>query len=233
MINSNLNFSACLSCHFVPFCASNGNARSQAHEINASVKRLRQLKRKEVLYLPQNKFQNFYAIQKGALKTYQLEANGKELIRGFYFAGEILGYEAIASGHYLFSAVALTDTLICEIPYDNFLKLVRNKPALQKHSLFLISKQLSAGAYLAATTAEQRLAAFLLDLSKRLHHDEIHLTFNLPISRQDIGNYLRLTAETISRLFSRLQQNRILTISQKKLQIREPEKLQLIAEGLL
>jgi CRP/FNR family transcriptional regulator len=195
------------------------------------VKRLLKLKRKEVLYLPQHKFQNFYAIQKGALKTYQQEANGKELIRGFYFAGEILGYEAIATGHYLFSAAALTDTLICEVPYDDFLKLVHAKPALQKHSLYLISQQLHSGSYLASTTAEQRLAAFLLDLSKRLR-PEAPSVFNLFLSRQDIGSYLSLTAETISRLLSKLQKNQILKITQKRLQILEPDQLQLIAEGL-
>lgn len=233
MINSNLNFSACCDCHFVPFCAFAKATQPERPGAKGAIKHLRQLKRHEILYLPKNKFYNFYAIQKGALKTFQLEANGKELIRGFYFAGEILGYEAIATGHYLFSALALTDTLVCEIPYDNFLKIVNAKPALQKHSLYLISKQLTAGSYLAASTAEQRLAAFLLDLAKRLHPIETKLTFNLPLSRQDIGNYLRLTAETISRMFSRLQKNKILTITQKKLHILDLEKLQLIADGLL
>lgn len=199
---------------------------------NASQQHLRRLKRKEVLHLPQNKFQNFYAIQQGALKTYQVEANGKELIRGFYFSNEILGYEAIATGHYLFSAAALTDTVICEVPYDNFLKLVHSEPSLQKHSLHLISKQLNAGSYLASTTADQRLAAFLLDLSTRLPHSKTELDFILPISREDIGNYLRLTAETISRILSRLQKTKVLVITQKRVQILNPAKLQRMADGL-
>jgi CRP/FNR family transcriptional regulator len=233
MDNTNFTFAACLGCHFVPFCATECKPKPETKQINFSVKRLLQLKRKEVLCLPQHKFQNFYAIQKGALKTYQMEATGKELIRGFYFAGEILGYEAIATGHYLFSAIALTDTLICEIPYDNFLKQVHSDPSLQKHSLHLISQQLNAGSYLASTTAEQRLAAFLIDLSRRLHPTEGPTVFNLPLSRQDIGSYLRLTAETISRLLSKLQKIKVLVINQKRLHILEPEKLQLIAEGLL
>lgn len=233
MVNSNLTFAACLGCHFVPFCANEGNRQPDKNQINFSVKRLLTLKRKEVLYLPKSKFQNFYGIQKGALKTFQMEATGKELIRGFYFAGEILGYEAIATGQYLFSAMALTDTLICEIPYDNFLKLVHSRPSLQKHSLYLISKQLNAGSYLAATTAEQRLAAFLIDLSQRLRPVDGKALFNLPLSRQDVGSYLRLTAETISRLLTKLQKSQLISISQKQLHILKPEKLQLLADGLI
>jgi len=232
MHKTNLTFTACIGCHFVPFCAAEDGKPAAAQHINFSVKRLLKLQRKQALYLPKNKLLSFYAIQEGALKTYQMEASGKELIRGFYFPGEILGYEAIATGHYLVSAVALTDTVICEIPYDNFLKRVHAKPELQKHSLYLISKQLNAGAYLALTSAEQRLAAFLIDLSKRLRPVEAPAVFNLPLSRQDIGNHLRLTAETISRLLSRLQRNKVLTITQKKLTILEAEKLQQLAEGL-
>jgi len=233
MDNFNLKFSACLGCHFVPFCSSECNHGGNGKQLTSSVKRLLRLKRKEVLYLPKHKFQNFYAIQKGALKTYQMEANGKELIRAFYFAGEILGYKAIATGHYLFSATALTDTVICEIPYDEFLKQVHAEPELLKLSFHLISKQLNSGAYLAASTAEQRLAAFLIDLSRRLRPAANSDVYHLPLSRQDMGNYLRLTAETISRLLSKLQKARVIAVTQKRLQILEPEKLELFAEGLV
>lgn len=233
MRNTQFTFAACLGCHFVPFCAIECTGEMSHKQINSSVKRLLHLKRKDVLSLPQNKFQNFYAIQKGALKTYHTQANGKELIRDFYFEGEVLGYKAIATGRYLFSAVALMDTLVCEIPYDNFLKLVHSNPSLQKHSLFLISQQLHAGSYLALTCAEQRLAAFLIDLSKRLRPTEGPTIFRLPISHQDIGAYLRLTPETISRLLSKFRKARLLIIDQKKLHILDPEKLRRLSDGIL
>ncbi|HSW71019.1 MAG TPA: Crp/Fnr family transcriptional regulator [Gammaproteobacteria bacterium] len=190
------------------------------------------LKRREVLALPKNKFQHFYAVKQGALKAYQIEANGKEVIRSFYFRGEILGYEAIAKGYYPFTVCALTDTLLYEIPYEHFLKLIHEQPALQHHCLYLISKQLNHGSYLSASTAEQRLAAFLIELASRLHPLERALAFSLPLSQQDMGSYLRLAAETISRLFSKLQKNKILTFAQKKVCILESEKLQALAEGL-
>ena len=151
------------------------------------------------------------------------------MIRGFYFAGEILGLEAIYTRNYLCSAVALSETVVCEIPYDNCLELLQSDPALQKHFLNLMSQQLNINSYLFSIKAEQRLAAFLIDLSSRLHPCEKKIELLLPISRQDIGNYLRLTTETISRIFSRLKENKIISIDYKKIRFLQPETLKLIA----
>ncbi|RDI43402.1 Crp/Fnr family transcriptional regulator [Aquicella lusitana] len=222
----------CNLCLFAPFCTSEEEILHTGRQASLAVKQYRKLNRNEVLCLPNNKFQNLYAIQKGTLKTYQVEADGRELIREFYFAGEILGYEAIYTGHYPFSAVAISETLICEIPYANFLKLLHSKPALQRRILYLISRQLNIGSYLVSTTAEQRLAAFLIELATRLHPAETRYAFLLPMSRQDIGNYLRLSAETISRVFSRLQKNKMILIDHKKINLLQPDKLKQVADGL-
>lgn len=202
------------------------------NQINLAVKQHHHLKKHEALFLPQNMFRNLYVIQRGILKTFQVDAEGNELIKGFYFSGEVLGFDAIYTRHYLFSAVALSETVVCEIPYDNFLELLHSSPPLQKHILHLTSQQLNVGSYLFSITAEQRLAAFLIDLATRLHPPEMLLRFLLPMSRQDIGNYLRLTAETISRLLSQFKKNKIITIDHKKIQFLQPEKLKLIA-GML
>jgi CRP/FNR family transcriptional regulator, anaerobic regulatory protein len=232
MTSSTHHHIGCISCAFAPFCTATDKKLPQRKQLTAAVSRHRALKRNEFLYLPKNKFQHLYVIQRGALKTYQMEADGKELIRGFYFAGEILGYEAISTGHYPFSAVALLDTVVCEVPYDNILELLHGRPALQKRMLYLISQQLNAGAYLALTTAEQRLAAFLLDVSARLAAFNNETEFHLPISRQDIGNHLRLTAETVSRLFSRLQKSKVIATQHKKIHFLQPQKLKQLAEGV-
>ena len=227
----NNNHPTCAHCTFAPFCISERDNSRWMKQINlAAVKQHHHLKKHEVLYLPQNMFRNLYAIQRGNLKTYQVDANGNELIRGFYFAGEVLGFEAIYTRNYLFSAVALSETVVCEIPYDNVLELMHANPSLQKHILYLISQQLNIGSYLFSITAEQRLAAFLIDLSTRLHPLEMQLEFLLPMSRQDIGNYLKLTAETISRLLSQFKENKIIAIDHKKIQFLQLEKLKLIAD---
>lgn len=126
--------------------------------------------------------------------------------------------------------MALSDSVICEIPYDNFLELLHLSPPLQKHILYLMSQQLNVGSYLFSITAEQRLAAFLIDLSYRLNPSEMQTRFLLPMSRQDIGNYLRLTAETISRLLSQFKENKIIAIDHKKIEFLQLEQLKLIAD---
>ncbi|KTD55707.1 transcriptional regulator, crp family [Legionella santicrucis] len=219
----------CERCTFSPFCISEEKNSRWMKQINRAVKQHHYLKKHEALYLPQNIFRNIYAIQCGNLKTFQIDADGNELIRGFYFTGEVLGFEAIYTGHYLFSAVALSDSVICEIPYDNFLELLHLNSALQEHILYLMSQQLNMGNYLFSITAEQRLAAFLIDLSFRLQPSEMQTKFLLPMSRQDIGNYLGLTAETISRLLSQFKENKIIAIDHKNIQFLQPEKLKLIA----
>ncbi len=231
MINTTI-FEFCDHCSFVPFCLPGERNLSWATQINHAVKQFRSLKRNEILCLPNNKFQNLYAIQHGVIKTYQTEADGNELIRGFYFAGEILGYEAIYTNRYPFSAAALSETVICEIPYANFLELLQAKPLLQKRILYLMSRQLNMGSYLVSTTAEQRIAAFLLDLAMRLHPMEEIIEFVLPITRQDMGRYLRLTAETVSRAFSRLQKMKVIAINHRKIEFLCLDKLRQIAEGV-
>lgn len=221
--------SSCSSCGFSPFCHLEEVNPQWMHQINSAVKRQLVLKKKQSLYVPQNTFHSLYAIHSGCLKTYEIDRDGNELINSFYFAGEILGFEAIARGNYLFSAAALSDALVCEIPYSHFIELLNSNSNLQKQILYLMSQQLTTGTYLNFVTAEQRLAAFLIDLSERLFVSEPHLEFNFPMSRQDIGNYLRLTAETISRLLAQFKDSKIITIEHKKIQFLQLDQLKTIA----
>jgi CRP/FNR family transcriptional regulator, anaerobic regulatory protein len=222
----------CEKCSCFPLCTIDEINPAWRSPINSAVKQHHYLKKNEVLYLPQNTFHHIYAVQEGSLKTYQLDSDGHELIRGFYFTGEVLGLEGIYSKHYLFSAVALTDSVICEIPYDNFLELLQANASLQKHMLNIMSQQLNMGSYLISHTAEKRLAAFLIDLSCRLEPGKILSCFELSMSRQDIGNYLQLTAETISRIFSNFKKNKLIKIHQRSIELLQPQKLQLIADIL-
>ncbi|WP_133137498.1 Crp/Fnr family transcriptional regulator [Legionella rowbothamii] len=223
---------SCSYCGFSPFCTLEEPKSRWVNQVNAAVSQQHVLKKKQFLYFPQTTFHSLYAIKSGCLKTYEVDRDGNELLRGFYFAGEILGFEAIARGNYLYSAAALSDALVCEIPYTHFLELLRSHSSLQKQILYLISQQLATGYYLNFVTAEQRLAAFLIDLSKRLVVCEQGIEFFLPMSRQDIGNYLGLTAETISRIFTQFKNNKIISIEHKKIQLLQPEQLKSVA-GLL
>lgn len=220
-----LSKNACSHCNFLPFCMVDTDKASVSKLVTNS----RKLARNEMLCVRNNKFQSLFAIEKGAVKAYQVDSHGREHIRSFYFAGEVLGYRAIHTGFYISSVVALTNTVVCEVPYENFLALLKTNPDLHQHILALISKQLAACSYVDAASAEQRLTAFIIDVTKRLHDPQSRFV-KLPMSRQDIGNYLGLTAETISRVFTRLQNEGVLRIDGKSVQIQDYTRLRQLAE---
>lgn len=228
----NKDIQTCSYCGFASFCTLEVQGPQWFNQVNSAVTRQHVLKKKLPLYFPQTSFQSLYLIKSGCLKTYEIDQDGNELLRGFYFPGEIMGFEAIAGGHYLYSTAVLSNAVVCEISYTHFCELLHAHPNLQQQVLYLISQQLGIGSYLNFVTAEQRLAAFLIDLSKRLVAYEQHLEFVLPMSRQDIGNYLRLTAETVSRLFTQFKNNKIISIEHKKIRLLQLGQLKSIA-GLL
>lgn len=219
----------CCGCHFTPFCLGNEKLGTQSLSNSLPIKRRLILKKNEQLVLPNTHFQYLFAIEHGSIKTVQTEPDGNELIRAFYFSSEILGYEAIYTGRYHFLAKALSETHVCMLDYHDFLYYLQSNPELQQHILYLISLQLNVGSYLLSTKAERKVACFLLDVSSRLHRSNMCYEFKLPMSRQDIGNYLRLTPETISRIFTRLQQEKILAINNKHVQILALDSLKKIA----
>lgn len=197
----------CEACSMNPFC-------HVAQEINMVTQR-HYLKKKEWVHSSKAKFKSLYALQKGALKVYETDQNSHEVIHGFYFQNEIYGYEGIASGYYPFMAQALTDTILCEISYSSFLNLLQRKPALMDRVLFLFSQQLSLNSYLKVVSARERVLAFLSDLEKRLCQHNKNNGFKLPMPYSDIGEYLSLATETISRMISLLQKEGILSIEHK------------------
>lgn len=217
----------CTHCSFIPFCQA--DADDHGHNKQRIAIQSRKLARNEVLCVRNNKFQSLFAIESGSVKAYQVDSNGREHIKSFYFAGEVLGYRAIHSGFYISSVVALTDSVVCEVPYNRFLALLKSKPDLHQTILALISKQLTVGSYVDAASAEQRVAAFMIDIAARLGGAATQ-SVKLPMSRQDIGNYLGLTAETVSRVFTRLQDDDVLAIDGKSVQILDVARLCSLAE---
>ena len=221
MPKSVMTKSTCIQCSLAHFCLYNNKVGIKPQK--------RHLKRKETLHRSLDAFTNLYAIEQGALKTYQTDPAGNELIQGLYLKNEVYGYEAIYTGHYLYSSSALTDTILCEISYPNFLELIRTEPELLNRILYLMSQQLVTGSYLKSTTAQQKLSAFLLDLSSRLSKNELHREFILPLSYQDIGNYLGLATETISRILSQFRKNEMISIVNKQIHFLQLDELKRIA----
>lgn len=209
--------SQCVQCSLGTFCLNEG--------LVPIVTKERHLKRGEVLHRVNDDFKHLYAIQRGALKTYEIDSMGNEIIHGLYLKNEIYGYEGIYKNHYVFGASALAETVICEISYQGFLDFLRLKPDFLHRALYLMSQQLTASVYLKSITAQQRIAAFLVDLSARLSINLLEPGFLLPMTYQDIGNYLGMATETVSRILSLFKRNQIISIHNKYIRLLSIEKL--------
>ena len=169
------------------------------------------------------------------MKTFSVDREGDEHVIGFYLPGEMFGLDAINSGHHISSAKALEISTFCEIPFNRLEELSRRIPSMQSHMYRLLSHEISEDQQLqlllGKKTAEERIGSFLLGLSSRYRQRHLSPTsFRLPMARTDIGNYLGLAVETVSRIFTRLQKNDILKVDGKEVCILDHHRLCEIAQ---
>ena len=182
------------------------------------------------LYVAGDAFESLYAVRSGAFKTVGVSRHGDEKVTGFHLPGELLGLDAINSGSHSFNAVALEDSEVCVIPFQRLERLAMTIPALQHQLLRLLSGDISRDhglmLLLGSMTAEQRVAAFLLSLSKRHQRLGFSAThFMLRMTREEMGNYLGLTLETVSRLMSRFQREGLIGLQQRDIEIKNSAAL--------
>jgi CRP/FNR family transcriptional regulator len=221
---------SCETCRLSRIClplALDGGDLAQLENI---IERSKPLQKGELLYREKTPFQSIYAVRSGALKGYRSARDGHEQVTGFYLPGEILGMDGISDGHHASSALALETSAVCEVPFDSLEQLSARLPGLQRHLFQLMSREITEDqlliTLLGKNTAEERVATLLLSISRRNARRQLSANqFRLPMSRVDIGNYLGLTVETISRVFSRLQKNGVLRVDNKEIEILEPEAL--------
>lgn len=198
------------------------------------VKRRTPLKKGDYIYHSGDKFSSLYAIQYGAVKSYGVTLDGKEQITGFHLTGEVLGLDAIDSGVHSCNSVALEKTEICELPFDALEHLQKEVPSLQHDLACIMSREIRRDQgmmmMIGSTSAEQRLARFLLNLRERLLKRGIDGDqLRLPMTRQDIGNYLGLAFETVSRQLAHLQEIGMLHIDNKNIRLLDIDGLQNLA----
>jgi CRP/FNR family transcriptional regulator len=198
--------------------------------------RRRRLARDKRLYQMDEPFRNLYAIRFGHFKTYQVNPAGEQQITGFQMAGDLLGMDAISADRYQCDAVALEDSEVCEIPFAGLEELFGHVPALLHDFHRIMSQEITREQnvmlLLGNMRAEQRLAVFLVNLSARYAARGYSSTsFQLRMSREDIGNYLGLTIESISRLLSRFKKQGLLLVDKREVTLLEPELLKAMAAG--
>lgn len=232
--NFNENSISCTQCRLAKICLPVALDGQDVIKLDEIVKRGRVTQRGEHIYRAGDEFSSVFAIRSGYVKTYRITDDGEEQITGFYFPGEIFGMDGISKHKYTNSAKTLESTAICEIPFERFQELTFEVPNLQRHFFQLMSQEIADDqqliTMLSKKTAEQRIATFLLMVSMRnVERGLSERRFRLAMSRTDIGNYLGLTVETVSRVLSRLSKEGVIDLDQKEVVIVNIEQLRELA----
>ena len=215
---------ACKSCKLHQLCLPIGLSSNDIEKLDGIIKRNKPLQRGDHLFRSGSPFESIFAVRSGTIKTYTQTESGDEQVTGFYFAGELLGLDAVHNAKHPCSAIALETTSLCEFPFEMLEELSVKIPSLQHQLLRIMSKEIATDQaqliLMGQKSAEERLATYLVNISDRLRLRGFSPTeFYLSMSRKDIGNYLGLTIETISRTFSRFQQEGVLNTRRKYVEI--------------
>jgi CRP/FNR family transcriptional regulator len=184
----------------------------------------RKVKRGHPLYRTGDSFKAIYAVKSGFFKTGVLSEDGLEQVTGFQMAGEIMGMDGISNESHTCNAMALEDSEVCQIPFAELESLSSQIRSLQHHLHQVMSREIvrdhGVMLLLGAMRAEERLAAFLLNLSQRFAARGYSPSeFHLRMTREEIGSYLGLKLETVSRSFSRFQEEGLMEVQHKHIRI--------------
>lgn len=215
---------ACSNCNLRELCLPLGLNEEELARLDDLVSTRRRLKRGDHLYRAGDAFDAIYAIRSGFFKTDVLLEDGRDQVTGFQMTGELLGLDGISTEHHTCNAIALEDSEICAIPFARLESLSREIHTLQHHVHKVMSREIvrdhGVMMLLGTMRAEERLAAFLLNLSQRFTARGFSPSeFNLRMTREEIGSYLGLKLETVSRAFSRFQDEGYIAVQQKHIRI--------------
>jgi CRP/FNR family transcriptional regulator len=215
---------SCTSCRLSDLCLPISLNESEIAQLDEIIERNRPLKKGDHLYRQRDPFRSVYAVRSGSFKSYVLNADGQSRVTGFYMPGELLGMDGIASRVHVNSVMALEHASICEIPFTQLEKLSQQLPNLQSRFFSILSNEITKDqqvhTLLSSYSAEERIASFLLSLSARYARCQLSPDrFLLHMTRGDIGEYLGLTLETVSRVFSGLQKKGIISVRNREIAI--------------
>jgi CRP/FNR family transcriptional regulator, anaerobic regulatory protein len=227
---------ACSTCNLRESCLPLGLSLPDIERLEELVAASKRLERGERLFRAGDQFAALYAVRIGFLKTTAASPDGHEQVIGFHMAGELVGLDGISSGTHTCEAVALEDADVCVIPYAGIEAVALAVPKLRKHLHKVMSREIvrehDVMLLLGTMNADERLAAFLLNLSLRFGaRGYSHSEFVLRMTRAEIGSFLGLQLETVSRVLSRFAQDGLLEVNQKHVRIVDPVGLRAIVSG--
>ncbi|NIE64829.1 helix-turn-helix domain-containing protein [Burkholderia sp. Ax-1719] len=220
----------CSSCAMRHLCMPQGLSLDDLPKLEALICNARSVRRGESLYRAGDPFDTLYAVRSGSLKTVMAHRDGREQVTGLRLAGDPLGIDGISTDFHTWSATALEDSSVCIIPYSALKHMCRETSAMQDRLHRLMSDQLiresSQMMVLGSLSADERVAAFLLDVSNRNgQRGYSYAEFNLRMTREDMGSYLGMTLETVSRTLSRFQKRGLIDAQGKLIRIIDLEGL--------
>ena len=214
----------CSTCNMRELCLTSGLCPTDLERAEKIVHARRRIKRGEILFNAGDPFGPIYAIRTGFFKSSVIDNEGREQVTGFFMGGELLGMEGIGSGRYNATAAALEDSEICIMPFSLIEEMSHEVRPLQRHLHAVLAREIvrdhGVMMLLGSMRAEERLAVFLLNLSQRFTvRGYSQSEFYLRMTREEIGSYLGLKLETVSRVFSRFQEAALVSVQQKHIRI--------------
>ncbi|WP_233808249.1 helix-turn-helix domain-containing protein [Paraburkholderia sp. HP33-1] len=220
----------CSTCAMRAICMPPDLTRDQLAQLDAVICSTRSIKRGDALYRAADTFQSIYTIRAGSFKTVVMHRDGREHVTGFQIAGDTLGLDGISAGKQNCDAIALEDSVVCIIPFAQLEAVCREMKPMQHHIYQMMSSEIvresSQMLLLGTMTAEQRVATFLLNLSKRFKARGFSAAeFHLRMTREEIGCFLGMKLETVSRMFSKFQREHLVRANGKTIRIEDAEGL--------
>jgi CRP/FNR family transcriptional regulator, anaerobic regulatory protein len=227
---------ACSGCNLRELCLPVGMSPEQLERLDGLVGARKQVGRGEALFRIGEAFSALYAVRTGFFKTRVTSEDGRDQVTGFQMAGELLGLDGIGTDRHNCDAVALEDSQVCVIPFNMLEDLSRDFSDLQRQFHRIMSREIvrdhGVMLLLGSMRAEERLAAFLLNLTKRLQARGYSAhSLVLRMTREEIGSYLGLKLETVSRAFSKFQESGLLEVKQRHIEVLNPDGLRALVSG--
>ena len=224
----------CQHCGFSQLCLPFTLNDAELDKLDQIIQRKRPSHKGDHLFEAGKPLQALYAVRTGSFKTYTLTEQGEEQITGFHLPGDVIGFDAIGDQHHPSYAQALETAMVCEIPFNNLDSLLDQVPKLRQQLMRLMSQDIHGDQQmmllLNRKTAEEKLAAFLTNLAQRFGSRGFsRKEFRLTMTRGEIGNYLGLTVETISRLLGRFHKDELIHVDGKLITIANFEELSRVA----
>lgn len=225
----------CSTCAFSDACLSQGFDKSSLMDLHVLVEHVGPFHEGEHIFREGDEFNAIAAVRAGTVKTYVLDATGHEQVLGFHLPGEIIGLNAISQSRYPCNAVALDTVMLCRFSFPKMALLATRMPGLQAQLFRLLSEDIGKASLLAGDfTADERMAAFLVALSRRFARRGFSATrLHLTMTRTDIANYLRLAPETVSRVLKRMQDDKLVSVERRELEILDMPRLEGLALNVL